>query len=184
MYTPGPEPAAQYVPMPNAVAKGTEEKPKKVKAIPAKLGVPDFIKQLTSHASYAHQLYVQAHLNHLNYEGSNFLAIHKFLKKQYALHIEQFDRLAEFVRSMDYLMPMCGCGLKDAYPNFKSVTSYDGKAMLLTYLKNLEDFGMQSKDLGVAAKEVQAPDVENYTAELVGASFKSAWFLKATLRNS
>jgi hypothetical protein len=69
MYTPGPEPAAQYVPMPQAVAKGTEEKPKKVKAVSAKLGVPDFIKQLTSHASYAHQLYVQAHLNHLNYEG-------------------------------------------------------------------------------------------------------------------
>ena len=42
---------------------------------------------------------------------------------------------------------------------------------------------MQSKDLGIAAKEVQAPDVENYSAELVGNSFKSAWFLKATLRN-
>jgi len=184
MYTSGPESTIQYMPKPQVEIKGVEEKPKKVKTALVKLSVPDFIKQLTSHASYAHQLYVQAHLNHLNYEGSNFLAMHKFLKKQYELHTEQFDKLAEFVRSMDYLMPMCGCGLKDAYPEFKSVTSYDGKAMLLTYLKNLEDFGMQSKDLGVAAKEVQAPDVENYTAELVRDSFKSAWFLKATLRHN
>jgi DNA-binding ferritin-like protein len=183
MYTPGSETTTQYVPMPQVTTKNIEEKPKKVKAILTKLDFPNFIKQLIKHSSYAHQLYVQAHLNHLNYEGNNFLAIHAFLKEQYELHTKQFDKLAEFVRSMDYLMPMCGCGLKDAYLDFKNVTSYDNKAMLLTYLKNLEDFGMQSKTLGIAAKEIQAPDVENYTAELVDDSFKSAWFLKATLRN-
>lgn len=183
MYTSG-QPPVQYVPAPQIEPKVVEPKAKKTKAVVAKPDIPTFIQQLITHASYANQLYTQAHLNHLNYEGSNFFSIHEFLKEQYEKHIDQFDTLAEFTRSMDYLMPMCGCGLKDAYPDFKSVTSYDGKAMLLTYLKNLEDFGMQSKDLGVAAKEVQAPDVENYAAELVGDSFKSAWFLKAVLRNN
>jgi hypothetical protein len=38
------------------------------------------------------------------------------LKDQYKAHLKQFDALGEFVRSMDYLMPMCGCGLKDLAP--------------------------------------------------------------------
>jgi hypothetical protein len=40
-----------------------------------------------------------------------------------------------------------------------------------------------AKDVGMIAKEVQAPDIENYLAELVGMMFKAAWFLKATLRD-
>jgi hypothetical protein len=32
------------------------------------------------------------------------------------------------------------------------------------------------------AREVQAPDVENYMAELVGAMFKASWMIKSTLR--
>jgi hypothetical protein len=41
---------------------------------------------------------------------------------------------------------------------------------------------MASKDLQKIAKEVDAPDVENYLAELVGTMFKASWFLKSTLR--
>lgn len=48
--------------------------------------------------------------------------------------------------------------------------------------KNLEDIGMQAKDVGEYAKELKAPDVENYMAELVGEMFKAAWFIKSTLR--
>jgi hypothetical protein len=55
--------------------------------------------------------------------------------------------------------------------------------MLITYLKNIEDFGMQAKDLGSLARKVEAPDVENYAAQLVDDSFKSAWFIKSTLRD-
>jgi len=183
MYTSG-QPPVQYVPAPQVEPKVVEPKAKKTKVVVAKPDIPTFIQQLIAHASYANQLYTQAHLNHLNYEGSNFFSIHEFLKEQYEKHIDQFDTLAEFTRSMDYLMPMCACGLKEAFPDFDSVTSYDGKSMLMTYLKNLEDFGMKSKDLAVAAREVEAIDIENYAADLVAASFKSAWFLKATLRHS
>ena len=187
MYAP-PSPAAQYIPEPVSIKaeyqpaiKPTDNKEKKGKAQP-KLGVQDFIPKLISHASYANQLYTQAHLIHLNYEAVNFFEIHKFLRKQYEMHLEQFDTLSEFTRSMDYMMPMCACGLRDAYPNFNNVISYDGKAMLVTYLKNLEDYGIKSKDLGVAARMAEAPDIENYSADLVRDSFKSAWFIKASLR--
>jgi hypothetical protein len=54
--------------------------------------------------------------------------------------------------------------------------------MLTVYLKNLELGGMTAKDVGCLAKEVGAPDVENYMADLVKAMFKASWFLKATLR--
>jgi DNA-binding ferritin-like protein len=148
-----------------------------------KASVEDLISQLVSLGSYINQLYTQSHLIHLNVEGPLFLPIHKFLNKQYEDHIEQFDQIAEFVRSMDYLMPMCARGLANAYKGFKHVKSYETREMLTVYLKNLEAAGMMAKDVGCLAKAVEAPDVENYMADIVKAMFKSAWFLKSTLRD-
>jgi DNA-binding ferritin-like protein len=147
-----------------------------------KASVQDLISGLVSLSSYLHQLYVQSHLLHLNVEGPLFLPIHKFLKKQYNAHIDQFDKTGEFIRSMDFLMPMCERGLLGAYKGFKHVKAYETREGLTVYLKNLEACGMASKDLQKVAKEVDAPDIENYLAELVGAMFKSSWFLKSTLR--
>jgi len=145
--------------------------------------VEDLVFSLVALSSYIHQLYTQAHLIHLNIEAPIFLSIHEFLKDQYDTHIEQFDATAEFVRTLDNFMSMCQRGLLTAHKGFKHVKSYEAKDMLITYLKNLEDLGMRAKELGTLAREVEAPDVENYMADLVAASFKSAWFLKATLRN-
>lgn len=144
--------------------------------------VEELISSLVSLSSYVHQLYIQSHLIHLNIEGPLFLPIHEFLKEQYGAHIGQFDAIAEFVRSMDFLMPMCQRGLLTAYKGFKHVKSYEARESLTTYLKNLETCGFMAKDVGTLAKKVQAPDVENYMADLVGASFKASWFLKSTLR--
>lgn len=157
-----------------------EEKPKK----DSKTSVDSFIKTLISLSAYLHEMQMQAHLIHLNYEGSNFLGVHEFLKKRYLAHQDQFDQIAEFVRSMDYLMPMCHEGLMDAYPNFKHVKTYDGKQMLLTYLKNLEDLGMMTKKIETTAAKIKAIDIQNYMAELCGDAFKYAWMIKAVLRNS
>lgn len=147
-----------------------------------KASVEELITQLVSLSSYLHQLYTQSHLLHLNVEGPLFLPIHEFLKDQYDAHITQFDKIAEFIRSMDFLMPMCERGLLGAYKGFKHVKSYDTREGLTVYLKNLETCGFASKDLQKVAKEVDAPDVENYLAELVGEMFKASWFLKSTLR--
>jgi DNA-binding ferritin-like protein len=143
----------------------------------------DLLLQLVALASYSHQLYAQAHLIHLNVEGPLFLPLHEFLKGQYDLHVGQVDKLAEFVRTMDTLMPMCQKGLLSAYKGFKHCKSYDTRDMLITYLGNLENYGMQAKDLGELAKIIKAPDVENYAAQLVDETFKAAWFIKSTLRN-
>ena len=75
-----------------------------------KASVQDLISGLVSLSSYLHQLYVQSHLLHLNVEGPLFLPIHEFLKEQYNAHIDQFDKIGEFIRSMDFLMPMCERG--------------------------------------------------------------------------
>ena len=142
----------------------------------------DLLLQLVALSSHLHQIYTQAHLIHLNVEGPLFLPIHEFLKEQYDAHVMQFDQVAEFVRTMDTLLPMCEKGLLSAYKGFKHVKSYDMREMLITYLGNLEKVGMQAKEIGEMAREVQAPDVENYMAELVGAVFKASWMIKSTLR--
>lgn len=143
----------------------------------------DLLLELVALASYTHQLYTQSHLIHLNVEGPLFLPLHEFLKGQYDLHIGQFDKLSEFVRTMDTLMPMCQKGLLSTYKGFKHCKSYETRDMLITYLNNLEDFGMKAKELGELADEIKAPDVENYAAQLVDETFKAAWFIKSTLRS-
>lgn len=183
MYTPAPQqyqaaetPQIQAVPQP-------QDKPKAPAKSKANGDVGAFIQQCISLCAYLKELETQSHLIHLNYEGTNFLGVHAFLKDQYESHLEQFDTLAEFVRSMDYLMPMCGCGLKDAAPPMQAVTSYKGNDMLGVYYKNLEDLGMKAKKLEPMAQKVGAIDIANYMADLVGMAFKAAWSVKATLRN-
>ena len=184
MYTPAPQqyqvaetPQVQPVPQP-------QDKPKAPAKSKAGGDVGAFIQQCISLCAYLKELETQSHLIHLNIEGSNFLGLHKFLKKQYEAHLEQFDTLAEFIRSMDYLLPMCSSGLKDAAPPIQTVTSYKGTDMLGVYYKNLEELGMKAKKLEPIAAKVGAIDIQNYMADLVGQAFKAAWFVKATLRNN
>ena len=184
MYTPAPQqyqavetPQIQAVPQP-------QDKPKAAAKSKAGGDVGAFIQQCISLCSYLKELETQSHLIHLNYEGGNFLGVHAFLKDQYEAHLEQFDTLAEFVRSMDFYLPKCGCELKDAAPQMQVVASYKGVDMLGVYYKNLEELGMKAKKLEPIAAKVGAIDIQNYMADLVGQAFKAAWFVKATLRNS
>jgi hypothetical protein len=55
--------------------------------------------------------------------------------------------------------------------------------MLTTYLKNIDDAGMQAKTIAKYAEDIDAIDIQNYLAEVAGAMFKAAWMLKATLRS-
>ena len=183
MYTPAPqqyqtaqEPQVQPLPGPQAKPKG----PTKSK----ENDIGSFIQQLIGLASYVHQLQVQAHLLHLNIEGANFLGLHKFLGKQYEAHLEQFDKIGEFIRSMDYYLPTCHEGLKAACPEFKHCTSHKSNEMLGVYYKNLENLGMKTKKLEADAGKIRAIDIQNYLSELCGEAFKSAWMIKAVLRNS
>ena len=145
-------------------------------------GVEGLAAALVAMAATAHALNTQSHLAHLNVEGPGFFELHRFLKKQYEKHLEQFDVLAELVRSLDRFMPACACGLLDAAGPFEHIKSYQCRDMLMTYLKNLEAFGMAAKELEKLAQEECAPDVANYAAELVGEAFTDSWKLKSYLR--
>jgi DNA-binding ferritin-like protein len=183
MYTPGP----QTVPVPQAPVVQEVPQPQEKPKTPGKSkggDVGSFIQQCISLCSYLKELETQSHLIHLNYEGGNFLGVHAFLKDQYKAHLKQFDTLSEFIRSMDYLMPMCARGLADAGPGIQHVNSYKGTDQLAVYYKNLEELGMKTKKLEPIAAKIGAIDIQNYMAELCGEAFKAAWFIKATLRNS
>lgn len=140
------------------------------------------IEQLVQCAAFVKELETQAHLIHLNYEGMNFLSVHGFLKDQYEAHLAQFDALGEFVRTMDFLMPMCSCGLKDACCEFENVTQYEGRHMLMVYHCNLQRLVVAVKELERLAGAACCLDVQNYAAELIAAAAQASWFVKATLR--
>jgi DNA-binding ferritin-like protein len=183
MYTPGPQAPAPVAQAPATTQPQPQAKPK----APGKSKDGDvgaFIQQCISLCSYLKELETQSHLIHLNYEGANFLGVHAFLKNQYEAHLEQFDTLGEFIRSMDYLMPTCAKGLAEASPAFNHCTSYKNTEMLAVYYKNLEELGMKAKKLEPVAAKVGAIDIQNYMAELCGQAFKAAWQIKATLRSS
>jgi len=183
MYTPGHGRLPQTQPPVAQEAPQQQAKPK----APGKSKNGDvgaFIQQCISLCSYLKELQTQSHLIHLNHEGANFLGVHAFLKDQYEAHLTQFDTLGEFIRSMDYLMPMCAKGLADAGPGIQHVTSYKGTDQLATYYKNLEELGMKAKKLEPIAAKVGAIDIQNYLSDLCGQAFKAAWFIKATLRTN
>jgi len=95
MYTPGPQTQQPPQTPPPQAAPQPQEKPKAPGKSKGNTDVGAFIQQLISLMAYVHQLQVQSHLIHFNFEGSNFLGVHKFLGKQYEAHIEQFDKLGD-----------------------------------------------------------------------------------------
>lgn len=127
-------------------------------------------------------LELAAHLVHLNYEGPCFLEVHAFMKGRYETHLAQFDGLTEFVRSLDYLVPMEMTTGLEALPCCMPPTGASGRELMVGYLKNLEEFGLMAKELFRVASAAEAIDVENYAAELVADTYKAAWFVKAQLR--
>lgn len=144
--------------------------------------VDGLIIRMIGLSAYLQRLYLQVHLLHFNYESCNFLAIHKFTKKQYEAHVDQFDKVCEYIRSMDYLVPDDGKELMGYCKSFRFNKSRDADEMLTVYAKNLEDLGMEAKEICKIAGIVEAPDIENYMAELCGMAFKAAWYCKASLR--
>ena len=146
------------------------------------VSVDNLIFGMVELASYLYHLNIQANLLSLNLEGANSLGMSEYLEDQYKRHLCDFNHIAEKVRSMDYLLPMCEKGLMGAYKTFKSVKSYESRDSLVTYVRNLEDCGFKAKDLYDAAREVGAPDVETCIADVVGNLFAAAGKIKATLR--
>lgn len=160
----------------------TVEAPQEMMAPCSDNGVRRLVQHLIMLASLLKELETQSHLIHVNLESPNFLELHAFLKERYEEHLEQFDTVAEEVRSLDHFMPMCACGLKDAMPPFVNVENYEWRSMLMAYYANIESMGFLAKEIERVAAEVGAPDVQNYMAELVGQAFKVSWMLKAVLR--
>ena len=144
--------------------------------------------QMVLLAATIKELQTQAHLIHFNYEGRNFLSetepLHQFLKEQYDDLLEVFDQVGEYVRTLDYMMPMCACGLKDMmHPrSFKSVESYDGKEMMAVYLMNLELVVEIALEIEKSATDLRALDIANFLGEVCGKANKASWMVKATLR--
>ncbi len=137
---------------------------------------------LLSLSSLLNKLYLQSHLIHLNIEGPLFLSLHAFYKEQYETNIGLFDKAAELIRTLDYMLPMCEKGLNTACEEFAHVEDYNGREMSMTYLSNLDTCMVKAKEVAAAAKEADAIDVDNFAADVVASVCKSSWQLKATLR--
>ncbi len=140
------------------------------------------VKDLIAVCAYLKELETQSHLIHLNYEGINFISVHEYLKTQYESHVQQFDTLSEHIRSLDYWMPMCSNGLREALTCFKHVESRNGRDMLTTYYQNLEDLVTMIETIQPMAVDMRCFDIANFLDELMGASNKGSWFIKSTLR--
>jgi len=147
-----------------------------------KEGSARLANEMIKACSHLAQLMIQSHLVHLNYEAGNFYGVHQFTKAQYKQHQKQLDRLGELVRSLDFMLPMCSKGLLGACKSFKHVDSYEPQDMLLTYMENLEALGLMLKKVIKLAVKEDAPDVENYCAQLIEEMFTASWQIKATLR--
>jgi DNA-binding ferritin-like protein len=136
--------------------------------------------QLIILAAFLKELQTQAHLIHLNYTGSNFFSVHKFLGEQYQLHLEQFDTAAEFARALDVLIPPTAGALRSALPEFNESSDPDSQLQLLSYRSNLVMLQTIARSLAGSAEADGAIGAANFCAELEADAGKAAWFIKAT----
>ena len=90
MYTPGPQVPQEMQAVVQQAAPEPKAKPKNPTKSKGDTGVGSFIRQLIELSAYVHQLQVQSHLIHFNYEAPNFIGIHKFMGKQYEAHQDQY----------------------------------------------------------------------------------------------
>ena len=156
-------------------------------ALPSEESAPEsgeMPQQLIALASLVKELGTQAHLIHVNCEAPYFFGVHAFLQEQYEEHQEQFDRVAELVRTLDTFMPMCRLGLTDALPCFHDIKSYEARSMLITYMKNLEDCGSFVKQIWSMAHESKAIDIAHECEGIAHNCYAGAWKVKATLRKA
>jgi len=165
-----------------AVAAPTEEIAVEEVETVKKEDVDNFIFKVVEFSSYLFQLHIQAQMLHLNLEAENFISLHKFLEEQCAQHQCDFGKLAKLVRSMDYLMPMCGKGLLGSCKDFKHVKTYEARPSLIQYTKNLENGGYMGKDLVKMANACECYDGAYEIACIINHMFSGAWKMKATLR--
>lgn len=124
----------------------------------------------------------QAHLVHLNYEGTNFLSVHSYFGQQYVTHLEQFDKIAEHVRAADMLMPLRTDDLNCSCIPFTEPSSYDASALLLAYVQSVEAVAEHVRNLSAAAEDERAIDVVDTLGALYGDLKKTSWFVKSMLR--
>lgn len=141
---------------------------------------PSLIHQLVVLAAFCKELELQAHLIHLNYIGPDFLPLHAFLKEQYQLHQEQFDALAEFVRTQGAFLPTTNAQLRAALPCFCEPESPEPLSMVATYVDNLAQQAEMARNLDQSAAAERAIDVIDYAAALVASANKAIWFLVAS----
>ena len=125
---------------------------------------------------------VQACLLAVNIECKEFLSLNEFLYEQQCQHNKDFAKMAEKVRSMDYLLPMCQDGLLGAFPDFSKTDTYETYPAITNYMKNLEEGGFFAKDGWKMACAAEAPDIAACYSKIAGHSFDGAWHLKAMLR--
>lgn len=139
--------------------------------------------QLVATAAFCKELELQAHLIHLNYTGPDFIPIHNFLKSQYQLHQEEFDTLAEFVRTQGSFFPFTGTELRSALSCFQEAHTADPNAMVGIYAANLGTLADMARTIDQLAAAEHAIDVVDYAATLVHDANKAVWFLSASRPN-
>jgi DNA-binding ferritin-like protein len=140
-------------------------------------------QHLTLLAAFTHEVQMQAHLLHLDYEGGggNFLSVHAFLKSAYERHLEEFDSLLEAVRAMGRKTPATHKELLAILPAFEHAMS-TAECRLSNYRENLLQQRKLAQEVEKEAQEAREIGIANMLAEIDAAAAKAAWFIAATLK--
>ncbi|MBS1921451.1 MAG: DNA starvation/stationary phase protection protein [Bacteroidetes bacterium] len=130
-----------------------------------------------------HILYIKTRNYHWNYEGSNFMELHKFYEEQYKVLEEMVDEIAERVRTLGHYAE----GRMKDYLRLTHLQEQEYTTVQSEQLKNLlEDHENIIVNLRKVADKIDAVYKDAGTSEFVTGIMKQhekmAWMIRSYLR--
>ena len=139
------------------------------------------LEQLTQVFNDNFTTYFRSHVAHVNITGRNFASDHKLLEKVYEDFQEQFDSIAEKIRTLDGFMPN---SLQDVIVD-SHITSFaiegSSETLLSEVKDDLEHLKGCYEELIEISEEEGHDEIANYAQDRVLALAKHIWMIKATL---
>jgi DNA-binding ferritin-like protein len=141
----------------------------------------DLITKLTEVFATNFVAYYRSHVAHVNITGRNFYSDHKLLKKVYVNQQANIDTLAEFLRTLDTLMPECLLDVQDLSAISDHMVAGDSDQLLRLVCEDLETLVELYRELETEAESAGQDQIANYAQEQLTNLTKQIWMINSTI---
>ena len=141
----------------------------------------DLINKLTEVFNTNFVAYYRTHVSHVNIVGRNFYSDHKLLQKIYEELQGDIDTIAEFIRTLEAVMPESLATVIDGSKIDDLDVFGSADDLLASVLTDLTTLISLYRELEELADEADEDQIGNFAQDRETVFTKFSWMLRATL---